>query len=134
MTDTDDIPSCGFKIGKYLLEGTAYKNAIIRIISNAIGEEEEFDLTIIFFDGLYTERKGITLAEFIPEISDVCRKADTLSDELKNRCISDFIIWRDTVLPLEIAEAESDGMTVMEPEMYIFDPPDHDEHDEITFY
>jgi hypothetical protein len=110
-------PTCGFKIGKYLLEGSAYKNALIRIISNAIGEEEEFDLTIIFFDGLYTERKGITLAEFIPEISDVCRKADTLSDELKNRCISDFIIWRDTVLPLEIAEAESDGMTVMEPEL-----------------
>jgi hypothetical protein len=127
-------PRCGFKIGKYLLEGTDYKNALIRLISNEIGEDEEFDLTIIFFDGYYTEQKGITMAEFLPEINDVCMKAYKLSDELKNRCISDFIIWRDTVLPLEIAEAESEGLTVIEPEMYVFDPPDHDEQDEITFY
>ena len=134
MTDTDNTPSCGFKIGKYLLEGTAYKNAIIRLISNEIGEDEEFDLTIIFFDGYYTERKGITMAEFLPEITDVCRKADKLSDELKNKCISDFIQWRDEVLPMELDTAQRDGLTVVEPEMYIFDPPDHDEHDEITFY
>jgi hypothetical protein len=123
-------PSCGFKIGKYLLEGTAYKNALIRVISDAIGEDEEFDLTIIFFDGYYTEQKGITMAEFLPEITDVCRKADTMEEELKNRCINDYIQWRDNDLPLEIAE----GLTVIEPEMFVFDPPDHDEHDEITFY
>jgi hypothetical protein len=117
MTDTDNTPQCGFKIGKYLLEGTAYRNALIRLISNEIGEDEEFDLTIIFFDGYYTERKGLTMAEFLPEINDLCRKADTLSDEIKNKCINDFIQWRDEVLPLEKAEAESKGLTVMEPEM-----------------
>lgn len=133
MTDTD-TPTCGFKIGKYLLEGTAYRNALIRLISDEIGEDGVFDLTIIFFDGYYTERRGITMAEFLPEIYDFCKKADKLSDELQNRCINDFIQWRDNVLPLELAEAQSEGLTVIEPEMYIFDPPDHDEKDEINFF
>jgi hypothetical protein len=134
MTDTDDTPTCGFKIGKYLLEGTAYKNALIRLISDEIGEDGVFDLTIIFFDGYYTERRGITIAEFLPEIYDFCKKADTLPDRIKNNCINDYILWRDEILPLELAEAQSEGLTVVEPEMYVFDPPDHDEHDEITFY
>jgi hypothetical protein len=116
MTNTD-TPRCGFKIGKYLLEGTAYKNALVRIIDEQMGETGVFDLTIIFFDGYYTEREGMTMADFIPEINEICRKADTLSDEVKNRCISDFIIWRDTVLPQEIAMSESEGFTVIEPEM-----------------
>jgi hypothetical protein len=133
MTDTD-TPSCGFKIGKYLLEGTAYKNALIRLIDDQVEEGGVLNLTIIFFDGYYTERKGLTVMDFINEISDVCGKADTLSDEIKNKCISDFVQWRDEVLPLEKAEAESNGLTVMEPEMYVFDPPDHDEQDEITFF
>jgi hypothetical protein len=116
MTDTD-TPRCGFKIGKYLLEGPAYKDALIRIIDEEVGETGTFDLTIIFFDGYYTERKGLTMAEFLPEINDVCSKADTLSGEIKNKCINDFIQWRDTVLPQEIAESESEGFTVIEPEM-----------------
>ena len=58
MTDTDDTPSCGFKIGKYLLEGTAYKNALIRLIDEQVEEGGVLNLTIIFFDGYYTERNG----------------------------------------------------------------------------
>ena len=92
------------------------------------------NLTIIFFDGYYTERKGLTVMDFITEISEVCKRADTLPDRIKNNCISDFIQWRDEVLPLELAEAESEGLTVIEPEMDVFDPPDHDEQDKITFY
>jgi hypothetical protein len=116
MTDTD-TPRCGFKIGKYLLEGPAYKDALIRIIDEEVGETGIFDLTIIFFDGCYTEREGITVADFIHEINEVCRKADTMTDELKNRCINDFIQWRDTVFPQHVAESESEGFTVIEPEM-----------------
>ena len=116
MTDTD-TPRCGFKIGKYLLEGPAYKDALIRIIDEEVGETGTFDLTIIFFDRCYTERQGITVMDFINEINEVCRKADTMTDELKNKCINDFILWRDNVLPQEIADSESDGFTVIEPEM-----------------
>lgn len=116
MTDTD-TPSCGFKIGKYLLEGNAYKNALIRVIDEEMGETGIFDLTIILFDGCYSERRGITLTEFIIELDELCNKADTMTDELKNKCINDFIQWRDNVLPQEIAMAESEGMTVIEPEL-----------------
>lgn len=135
MTEIDDTPRCGFKIGKYLLEGTKYKNALIRLISEKVGEGEVLNLTIFSFDGYYTERDGLTVMDFITEISKVCKRADTLPDRIKNNCINDYIQWRDNVLPLELARSErEDGLTVMEPEMYVFDPPDHDEHDEITFY
>ena len=60
---------------------------------------------------------------------------DTLPDRIKNNCINDYIQWRDNELPLELARIEREGgLTVMEPEMYVFEPPDHEEHDEITFY
>jgi hypothetical protein len=135
MNEIDNTPRCGFKIGKYLLEGTKYKNALVRLISEQVGEGEVLNLTIFFFDGYYTERDGLTVMDFITEISDVCRKSDTLHDDIKNKCINDYIQWRDNELPLELARSErEDGMTVMEPEMYVFDPPDHEEHDEITFF
>lgn len=116
MTNTEKS-RCGFKMGKYLLEGTAYKNGLVRIIAEQMGTTGLFDLTIIFFNGYMIDREDITLGDFIIEINDVCRKADTMEDILKNKCITEYLFWRDNILPVELAINVSEGMTVMEPEI-----------------
>lgn len=116
MTNTEKS-RCGFKIGKYLLEGTAYKNSLVRIIAEQTGTDGLFDLTIIFFNGYMIDREDITLGDFITEISEVCREADTMEDILKNKCITEYLFWRDNILPVGLAIGRREGLTVMEPEM-----------------
>ena len=116
MTDINQKPRSCFKIGKYLLEGANYKNTMVRLI-NQVMPTGVFDLYIIFFDGYNIEKRDITFIDFVMTINDVCKKADNLPDDLKKRCVDDFILWRDTQLPAEIEESRREGKTVEEPEM-----------------
>ena len=111
-----------FKIGKYLLERSEYKNAMIRLAFSNMKPDDTVTLIVSFGkNGLY-DKENMKFVDIIREINDACMKADSLPGEIKNALVQDFIDWRDNELPEMIEEERGGGKHVLEPEM-----------DEVTF-
>ena len=111
-----------FKIGKYLLERSEYKNAMIRLAFSNMKPDDTVTLIVSFGNsGLY-DKENMKFVDIIREINDACMKADSLPGEIKNALVQEFIDWRDNELPEMIEEERADGKHVLEPEM-----------DEVTF-
>lgn len=114
-----ETAKCCFKIGKYLLEGRDYKNSIVRLASQSLKEGQLVDIifavSIIYLDGPAYE--NLTLSEMIYTIQQNCIMADNMDEETKRKCITDYMIWRDHMLPEKIEESYQNGKPVLEPEM-----------------
>jgi len=106
-----------FKIGKYLLEKSEYKNAMIRLAFTNMKPEDTVTLIVYFGkNGLY-DKENMKFVDIIREINDACTKADSLPGEIKNMLVQDFIDWRDNELPEIIEEERENGKTILEPEL-----------------
>ena len=105
-----------FKIGKYLLERSEYKNAMIRLAFNNMKPDDTVTLIVSFGKSGY-DKENMKFIDIIREINDACTKADSLPGEIKNMLVQDFIDWRDNELLEMIEEERENGKTVLEPEL-----------------
>ena len=95
-----------FKAGKYFLEGKEYKNAFSRLPLLADSKTKTIDLTIMFnYEDYIIRDLNLDIIQFISKIKEYCDNLDNFPPDLKNICISNYINWRDNILP-EILEEE----------------------------
>ena len=105
-----------FKIGKYLLEGSEYKNAMVRVAFSNMKKDDMVTLVIYFGNfGMY-DKENLHFVDIIREINNACTKADVLPNNLKNILVQEFITWRDNELPTLIEQELENGKIVLEPE------------------
>jgi len=111
MTESKNPTMC-FKMGKYFIDGSGYKDAMKEIAKKLCREDELIDLVFLFFNDNYIEELGKSPEEVCNIIDHMCEKGDSLPSDIKNYLIYDY----ETVIKPEIENDDRVEIFEMEEE------------------